>query len=61
MRKPTHFESLRVIHNLWVEGKINVTEVMDILTSVYKLNLTSLTNGGLTAESEDKKTKYKLQ
>ena len=61
MRKPTHFDALRVIHHLWVENKINIYEVTNILSSVYKLNLTSLTNGGLTAESEDKKAKYKLQ
>ena len=61
MREPTEFETLHVLHSLWVKGILNVTEVMDILLTHYKLRLTSLTNGGITAETLDKNQKYKLQ
>jgi hypothetical protein len=58
--KATEFETLRVLHSLWVSRDLDPAKVKRILRESYGLELTVLANGEISAESEDGKQKYKI-
>jgi hypothetical protein len=60
MNKPTEFETMKVLHYLWRSSHITAFDVKHFLLVEYNLKLNSLTNGGISAEDVEQKTKYKL-
>jgi hypothetical protein len=60
MNKPTEFETMRVLHYLWSNKHITAFDVKHLLLVEYNLKLSTLTNGGISAEDIEQKTKYKL-
>lgn len=60
MRKANVFETLRVLHTMWKLRQIEIPQLRQVLTVTHLLHITSLTNEGITAETPDGKTKYKL-
>lgn len=61
MRPATTFETLHVFYTQWKKGHMKPAEVKHKLLTSCFLHLTSLTNGGITAESVDGKTKYSIK
>ena len=61
MRNATKFETLRVLYSLWRKGEMETAQVRHLLITSCLLQLTSLTNEGITAETPDGKIKYKLK
>jgi hypothetical protein len=61
VEKATEFETLRVLHTLWRKGQMETAQVKHLLKTSYFLELTSITNGGITAQSPDGKTKYSIK
>lgn len=61
MEAATTFETLRVLHNLWRSKQVTVTKVKQILKETYDLELTSITNRKIKAESLDGKSKYSIK
>ena len=56
----TPAEALKVLHNLWKKRQIETSQVKHLLLTGYFLNLTSITNGGITAEAHDGSSKYSI-
>ena len=56
----TEFETMRVLHNLWSKNLIYTAQVIVTLQQSKQLQVTSLTLGGMTAESFDGRQKYNL-
>tara|TARA_R110000823_G_scaffold271641_1_gene391068 strand:+ start:61 stop:237 length:177 start_codon:yes stop_codon:yes gene_type:complete len=53
-------QRLRVIHDMWIKNIIEPSHIISYLDKLdFKLN--SLTLGGLSAISKDKKTKYSYE
>ena len=50
-------QKLKVIHDMWVKNIIEPSHVISYLDKL-DLKLSSLTLGGISAISKDKKTKY---
>tara|TARA_R110000796_G_scaffold230670_1_gene348352 strand:- start:74 stop:247 length:174 start_codon:yes stop_codon:yes gene_type:complete len=50
-------QKLKVIHDMWVKNIIEPSHVISYLDKL-DLKLSSLTLGGLSVVSKDKKTKY---
>jgi hypothetical protein len=61
MRSATTVEMLYTLHTLWKEGQLETAKVRHILLTSCFLYLTSITNGGITAESQDGKQKYSIK
>ena len=53
-------QKLKVIHDMWVKNIIEPSHVISYLDKL-DLKLSSLTLGGLSAISKDKKTKYSYE
>ena len=60
VQKATVFETLRVLHSLWVSRDLEPAKIRIILEESYDLALTILTNGEISAQSKDGKQKYKI-
>ena len=61
MTAATDIEILLSLHTLWKKGQLQVTQVKHLLLTTCSLKLTSITNGGITAESLDGKSKYSIK
>ena len=61
VRKSTEFETLRVLHTLWRSKDLDIVKVKTILKETYNLELTTLTNGEISAQSPDGKEKYSIK
>ena len=61
MRPATKVETLHTLHTLWKKGQMETSQVKHLLKASCFLQLTSITNGGITAESLDGKEKYSLK
>ena len=58
--KATEFETLRVLHSLWISRDLEPAKIRTILKESYNLELTVLTNGEIRAQSTDGKQKYTI-
>lgn len=61
MRPATIVETLHTLHTLWRQGQIQATQVRHLVKTSCFLELTSITNRGITAESVDGKQKYSIK
>ena len=61
MRPATIVETLYTLHTLWIKGQMETAQVKHLIKTSCLLQLTSITNGGITAESIDGKTKYSIK
>ena len=61
MNKATEFETMRVLHNLWKKKQMETAQVRHLIKTSCFLELTSITNGGITAQSMDGKQKYSIK
>jgi hypothetical protein len=61
MTAATDIEMLVSLHTLWKQGHLQVAQVKHLLLTSCLLELTSITNGGITAQSPDGKTKYSIK
>jgi hypothetical protein len=61
IEKATQFEVLRVLYTFWKDRDIDTSKVKTILKESYNLELTSITNTGITAQSPDGKSKYSIK
>ena len=61
MRPATTVETLYTLHTLWRKGQMETAQVKHLIKTNCFLELTSITNGGITAESIDGKTKYSIK
>ena len=61
MRPATKFETLHTLHTLWKKKQMETAQVKHLLKTNCFLELTSITNGGITAESPDGKQKYSIK
>lgn len=61
VRRSTEFETLRVLHTLWRSRDLDIVKVKTILKETYNLELTTLTNGEISAQSPDEKEKYSIK
>ena len=61
MRPATVAETLYTLHTLWRKKQIQTAQVRHLIKTSCFLELTSITNGGITAESIDGKTKYSIK
>lgn len=60
-RRVNKFETLKVLHKVWRHKQISTSQLKHILLATEFLNLTSITNGGISAESFDGKSKYSME
>jgi hypothetical protein len=61
INKATEFETLKVLHALWKSKGLEAATVRRLLKESYNLELTSITNAGITAQSPDGKSKYSIK
>jgi hypothetical protein len=61
MRPATIVETLYTLHTLWRKGQIQTAQVKHLLKTSCFLELTSITNGGIAAESMDGQSKYSIK
>ena len=61
MRPATTVETLYTLHTLWKKKQMETTQVKHLLKTSCFLELTSITNGGITAQSPDGKVKYSIK
>lgn len=61
MRPATTVETLYTLHTLWRKNQMETAQVKHLLKTSCFLDLTSITNGGITAQSIDGKTKYSIK
>lgn len=61
MIKPNEFDTLQVLHYLWKKGQMETAQVRHLIKTSCFLELTSITNGGITAQSIDGKQKYSIK
>jgi hypothetical protein len=59
--KATEFETLRVLHTLWKNKDLDALQVKNCLWEAYGLLLTVITEGEISAQSEDRKQKYSIK
>lgn len=55
------FDTLKTLHDLWKNKHITAFKVKLLLKKEYDLELTSITNEGIKAESTDGKSKYSIK
>jgi hypothetical protein len=61
MRPATTVETLHTLHTLWRKGQLQTAQVKHLIKTGCFLELTSITNGGITAQSPDGKIKYSIK
>ena len=61
VKRATEFEVLTVFHTLWKSRSLETAVVKRLLKEDYNLELTVLTNGEISAQSPDSKTKYSIK
>lgn len=61
MRPATTIETLHTLHTLWKKNQLQTAQVKHLLKTSCLLELTSITNGGITAQSPDGKNKYSIK
>ncbi|CAB4125625.1 hypothetical protein UFOVP54_186 [uncultured Caudovirales phage] len=61
MRPATTVETLHTLHTLWRKKQMETAQVKHLLKTSCFLELTSITNGGITADSMDGKSKYSIK
>lgn len=61
MRPATTVETLYTLHTLWRQNQLQTAQVKHLLKTSCLLELTSITNGGITAQSPDGKSKYSIK
>ena len=55
------FDTLKTLHHLWKSRKISVVRVKSLLKKEHDLELVSITNEGIQAESADGRNKYSIK
>ena len=55
------FDTMKTLYHLWKSRKISSVKVKSLLRKEHDLELVSLTNEGIKAESIDGKTKYSIK
>lgn len=55
------FDTLKTLHNMWKNKNISSVKVKSLLKKEHDLELVSLTNEGIKAESVDGKSKYSIK
>jgi len=55
------FDTLKTLHSMWKNKHITTFKVKSLLKKEHDLELTSLTNEGIKAESKDGKSKYSIK
>jgi len=60
LTKPTEFETMKVLYNLWENNHLSVRDIKHFLLVEYNVNLITLNAFEIKAESIDKKTKYSI-
>lgn len=55
------FDTLKTLHNLWMSRKISSVRVKSLLKKEHDLELVSLTNEGIQAQSPDGRNKYSIK
>jgi hypothetical protein len=61
MRPATTVEILYTLHTLWRQNQLQTAQVKHLVKTSCFLELTSITNGGIAAQSPDGKTKYSIK
>ena len=61
MRPATIVETMYTLHTLWRKKQMETAQVKHLLKTSCFLELTSITNGGITADSMDGKSKYSIK
>jgi len=61
MRPATIVETLYTLHTLWRKKQMETAQVKHLLKTSCFLELTSITNGGIAAESIEGETKYSIK
>lgn len=61
MRPATIVETLYTLHTFWRKKQMETAQVKHLLKTSCFLELTSITNGGITADSMDGKSKYSIK
>jgi hypothetical protein len=61
MRPATIVETLYTLHTLWKKRQMETAQVKHLIKASCLLELTSITNGGITAQSIDGETKYSIK
>ena len=61
MRPATTVEILYTLHTLWRQNQLQTAQVKHLVKTSCFLELTSITNGGITAQSPDGKSKYSIK
>lgn len=55
------FDTLKTLHSMWKNKHITTFKVKSLLKKEHDLELTSLTNEGIKAESKDGRNKYSIK
>jgi hypoxanthine-guanine phosphoribosyltransferase len=55
------FDTLKTLHHLWKSRKISSVKVKSLLKKEHDLELVSLTNEGIQAQSVDGRSKYSIK
>jgi hypothetical protein len=55
------FDTLKTLHSMWKNKNISSVKVKSLLKKEHDLELVSLTNEGIKAESVDGKSKYSIK
>jgi hypothetical protein len=55
------FDTLKTLHSMWKNKNISSVKVKSLLKKEHDLELISLTNEGIKAESVDGKSKYSIK
>lgn len=55
------FDTLKTLHSMWKKKHITTFKVKSLLKKEHDLELTSITNEGIKAESTDGKSKYSIK
>ena len=61
MKPASTVETLHTLHTLWRKGQLQTAQVKHLSKTSCFLELTSITNGGITAQSPDGKIKYSIK
>lgn len=57
----SQFDTMKTLHSLWKSKKISSVRVKSLLKKEHDLELVSLTNEGIKAESKDGRNKYSIK
>jgi hypoxanthine-guanine phosphoribosyltransferase len=55
------FDTLKTLHHLWKSRKISSVKVKSLLKKEHDLELVSITNEGIQAQSVDGRSKYSIK